>query len=1303
MCKLQYVFLFFLLPLASIRLYADDGKLYTADNMSSSRVSCVTQDKYGFIWVGTSYGLNRFDGYQFVKYFTEANDTASLVSNEVSNFLVDGQDRLWIGCRKGLVRYCYENDSFRRYDFPGGITPRVTALVEDKAGNVFIGTSGYGLYVIKAGQEHVSRPTYILREDMEDFVTDLYVDANDMLWCACRSSRLLCFGNAERHEAKVRAYTTDCGDVVCFENQDQRGFLVVCKHGVNFYDIKAGRFLSADYDLSALSTNYSISDAAVDHLGNLYLATSGMGLMVVPAGSRRLQAVENVSLTFDLSTANLEQVFEDNSNNLWLCCNKRGLFQLRRSEGAFQNWSFSRQNVKLGSSVSSIAPGKANDLLCVVQKTGVYLFSQEGKIVRQLKAPEAPISIFKDCEDNYWLGTETALYAYNPVGETWTQKLIAGGMGVACIAEDAADRLFLGVDGKGLIVYDKKTGHSEAYSMVSQDKGNGVLVNDWIRALCFDSRGLLWIGTVSGVGCFDPHNHSFRPLGWDALFRGSRCYAISESSGGDMLIGSEEGLYRYERQSGKYELLPGADELQNKSIYTIVTDNSGDLWMSTANGIWHYDMRRRALDSFVYGDGLDQQEFVVGARHVTPDGRIMFANYDGITAFFPHQVKNNGVQIGEVFLTNFTVNGKRLDARKRHFELSYNENTFVMEFSLLDFRKTTNTTFLYKINNGEWTEIPEGTRVVSFNKMKSGTYDIEVKAVSNGAHSLSDCKIQVVVRPPFYLSWWALVCYVLALLTVVAALLFYYDRKRKKKFDEDRMKFLINTTHDIRSPLTLILSPLKKLKSRNLDENAQNDLNVIEHSAQRILTLVNQILDVRKIDKNQMKLHCRKTDLVDFINVVFKHYEYNANERNIKLSFEHPASPVWVWIDRTQFDKVIYNLLSNAFKFTFDRGNIDIRISQIVEESKEDNHEYVQLTVTDNGSGMRNEIIPHIFDRFYQGKSSKASHVEGTGIGLNLCKMIVDMHHGSISAANRTDGVKGSVFTVKLPVGCDHLSQEEIDQSDEHPAVIAVNGKKKPKSNYHVLVVDDDEEIGRYIAEELGDYYYFTLCQNGRDGIRELLEKAVEAQNPYDVVVSDVMMPEMDGFTMLRLIKTNANISHIPVIMLTSKTDVANRLEGLEKGADAYLTKPFVMDELHLTIDNLIANHLRLKGVFSGASKQTERVENITVKGNDEQLMDRIMKSVNLHLGNSEFTVDILCEEVGISHAHLHRKMKELTGLSPSEFIRNIRLEQAARLLAEQKLNVTQVAYAVGFNTQSHFSTVFRKHFGKSPRDFIGQ
>ena len=584
-----------------------------------------------------------------------------------------------------------------------------------------------------------------------------------------------------------------------------------------------------------------------------------------------------------------------------------------------------------------------------------------------------------------------------------------------------------------------------------------------------------------------------------------------------------------------------------------------------------------------------------------------------------------------------------------------------------------------------WSQTAVGSNVISFSHIQPGSYTLEVRAHENGVYTDSQV-YYLVIRAPWYRSAWAYLIYIIGAMGFLSYLGLSWRRQTRQQLDEEKMKFLINATHDIRSPLTLIMSPLHKLLRRDFDQETKTELKTIEHNAQRIQNLVNQILDIRKIDKQQMKLQCQETDMVQYVGNILKSYDYTAKERNIDFHYKPAIDKLNVWLDRSALDKVVDNLLSNAFKYTYDGGAIEVRVA-------EGERDTAVLQVVDTGMGIKGDAN-RLFDRFYS--TSHSLHIEGTGIGLNLCKMMVEMHHGTIEAANRED-VQGSIFTVHLPLGKAHLSAEEILIPEEKEQ----GQRQKAQSNYKVLVVDDDVEIGDYIAQELGSYYRITTVTNGREALRELL--STETDRQYDLVVSDVMMPEMDGFTMLRMIKTNMNISHIPVVMLTSKSDVANRLEGLERGADAFLAKPFDMDTLHVVINNLISKNLRLKGKYSGTQQQKDKVVETNVKGNDEILMERIMKAINEHLSDSDFNVEMLTKEVGISRAQLHRKMKEMTGLPISEFIRNIRLEQAVRLLKEQKINVTQVAYTVGFSNLAHFSTVFRKQFGVSPTEYIEQ
>ena len=1276
---------------------ADEGLLFTADKMSSSSIACVIQDAYGFVWAGTDYGLNRFDGYQFTKYFTSPDDTTSIVSNEVSSFLVDSRHQLWIGCRKGLVRYCYENNTFQRYHFPEGADPRVMDLLEDAAGNIVIGTSGYGLYVLRADTHQIVRPMGFSQQYVDDFIGSIFEDDRQQLWCSSMVGTLRRFTLEDTHPVRAKEYETGCGSVVSFVKQDQRGFYVVCMYGILYYDYQRETLSPADYDLTALPNGISLRCAAVGQDGNLYLGTSGMGLMVIPRGSRTMQQVDNVSDSFDLKSANIGCLFPDRSHNLWVGCHKRGLFQIRHGHGAFTTWRFSSQGYAVGSSVSSIAPADDGDVLCVVLKSGLWRFNHEGRIEGRLRSPDAPTVIFRDRRKRYWLGTENALYEYDPASQTSALAIRDEGWGVNCISDDDDGCLFLANDGKGLTIYDTKTRQSRSFSMYQPDEGKGTLVNNWIRALYYDSRGLLWIGTVSGLGCMSPHDDNFKPLGWDIKFKGNQCYSLLELPDGNMLIGSEAGLYIFNRLSGEFSLYADAREMLNKSINSIVTDHSGDLWMSTSDGIWHYNPKSRTFDNYVHGDGLVMSGYVVGAKITYPDGRIMFGNYDGITVFYPQNVKGRETALGEVSLSSFVVDGQHLDCRKRHFDLSSDDNSFVLEFSLFNFQNIDNITFLYRINgSGEWASVSGGSNAVSFFKMKPGTYHIDVKAISRGIESEVPCRLTVVVHSPWYLSWWAYLVYALLLSGMAVAAAITYKHRQKEELEEAKMRFLINATHDIRSPLTLIFGPLKKLQSRVAtlpDPSTRSEMmhymDIIDNNAQRLLLLVNQILDERRIDKDQLLLKCQDTDLVKFIQTVCANFQYHAQQRNIAFTFEHADPEVHAWIDHSNFDKVLSNLLSNAFKYTFDGGSIKFVLSR--------DSEHVRIQLIDSGIGFKEENTDRLFERFYQGANARGIISAGSGIGLNLSRSIVQLHGGTIRAYNRTDGQRGACIEVQLPLGNSHLKPESImTQEIAHPAPASA-AYRQPSKNYRILIVDDEPEISRYITSELGTWYHFDIVTNGKEALNALFAES------YDLVISDIIMPEMDGITLLKHIKSVPQLSDIPVILLTSKSEVEHRLAGIRNGADSYISKPFNMDELHVQIDNLIDNVRRLRGKFSGALQQEDKVENIEVKGNNDALMDRIVKVINANLNDSSFNVECLTREVGISRAQLHRKMKEITGISTGDFIRNLRLQQAERLIRENKINITQVAYTVGFNNQSHFSTVFRKYYGMTPSEYAAK
>ena len=1281
----------------SLMVWADSGELFTSGKLSSSLINCIVQDKYGYIWVGTEYGLSKFDGYRFTNYLHNEEDTTSITDNIISDLLVDKKGNLWIGCAKGLMRYNYETNNFSRLKFPDGRKPRIYSMVESHCGDILLGTAGYGLYSVKNnGIEKTANNRFTIKwerayteRDSDVFFTHIYEDRHQYLW---QSSHLSTFTRFIEKQGKVQRkdFKSPYGAPVAFIQHRPQAMLIVCMYGIIYYDYRTGRIADAGYDLGTFKNHVTINNATFDHEGNLYISTSEHGALIIKKGSNKVEQLENSNSNFNLSTAFVNDIIEDKDNNLWIGCYKKGLYLLNQRQQAFSSWSFSAQSYIIGSSVSSIAPGENGETWCTVQNSGVFCFDASGKIIAHPTSPAGTCIIYKDRRGAYWISNGSALYSYNPHTGAYQEKLTFTSAGIYCMTDDNQGNLYISVYSKGLYIYNVESGKVTVLNM--RQRGNkGFLCNDWVRSMAFDHTGHLWIGTSNGVSCLNTKTLSFKDFGWNIILKDRQANGICEGKNGNMIIGTEEGLYLFDRKNNKTLALPHAEVLKGKQVCSIIKDHQGDLWISTTMGIWQYDQKNRQFIGHINGNGLTTREYVLGSSMHTASDLIAFGTSDGITTFYPERVRAKKMELGDVHLTNFIIDGKPINCLTDEFTIPYEENSFTLEFSLLNYRNTDNISFQYRINEGKWNSTNEGSNAVSFNKLKPGSYTLEVRAMSNGNFSKKSTIIHIKVCDPWYASTWAFLLYFLTAAGIILYIIYRYERHRKEDLEETKMQFLINATHDIRSPLTLIMGPLNKLKTRITDAESKQDIDTIDRNAQRLLLLVNQILDERKIDKDQMHLHCQKTDLKEFLRGIMSLYNFNAQERSITLSLKEDESlkeegNLQVWIDRINFDKVISNLLSNAMKYTSDGGEITLIIGK--------NKESAIIKVEDTGIGLKEEKTDRLFERFYQGNNNSDIHIEGTGIGLNLCRALVKMHGGTIRAYNRTDGIKGSCFEVNIPLGKEHLKPEEILQEDGTKTAESTGKRTQANRNFNILIVDDDAEIAHYIKTELSDWYRFEHARNGKEGLKMLLT------GKYDLVISDVMMPEMDGVTMLKKIKGNSNVSDIPVILLTSKSEVENRLEGLRKGADAFLAKPFNMEELHILIDNLVDNVRRIRGKYSGAQGQKAKIEQIQVKGNNDALMERVMKYMNEHLADPDLNVEKLTEDVGISRAQLHRKLKEIAGVSAGEFIRNLRLEQAARLIEEGQINITQVAYSVGFSNQTHFSTVFKKHYGMSPSEY---
>ena len=1269
--------------------HAVTGRLYTSNDMSSCLIRCIIQDKYGFIWVGTNYGLNRFDGYSFSTYLCNPADTTTIQDNGIVKLYPYSKEFLFVATNRGLYKYSYLTNSFQHIVLEKhGEKIRISSLIEDRKHNLLIGTAGYGAYRLDMTTGKVTRLSRKSANSVDDFFSMLFFDDEGYLWQANHTKVLRKYKYDGRSIRLVSVYEPkDLFGIRKLYATDKKGFFVAHTGGIMRYDYASHRFSRYDFDFSAHQGAGYISAATLDKYGNLWLGTSGDGTFKIPHGSRKAYRVELNNQSFIFDNAHISDLLIDRDGNQWYGCYMKGLFLSNNDRNVFHSVTLDELGAGM-ETISSVVGVADGVMLFVVKNHGLYLLDEKTGNTRKLQCPAGLIKVYSDFRKKVYVYASEGIYEYDWKHQTYQLLLPANGLSLDGMLVDAAGNMYLTSQGNGLYVWNRKSGKMTQYLMDDR-RPHKTICNNWISDIRLDFRGRLWCATTNGVSCMDTKTGYFDIILSRPLLEGKTCYSTLELSDSKIAIATEMGLYLYDSKKRQTTPWPHSESISGLRIYSLKKDAKGNLWMSTAQGIWCYDSKAKSFFSFEKGNGLLTKEYQAGVVGSTSDGVICYGNSEGLTYFRPSQVKDYNEKMSAIYLSGVLLDGKMAPFIGDDLSVPSDFKSIVLSFSLLDYQSVGNIVFQYRINGGKWISNTAGDNSFNFTGLSYGHYRIEVRTYCNGKYSMHNKVINLDVLAPWYLTIWAKLIFLFMILGFTAAVIIVFLRKKKRDLEEAKMQFLINATHDIRSPLTLIMEPLKKLKERlGNAEEYHEDIDTIDRNAQRLLTLVNQILDKRRLDKHQMNLSCRETNLVEFSQGLVSLFTYNANLRGIQIKLEMPKTPVNAWIDRNKLDKAIANLLSNAFKYTPNGGEIIFRIE------KQDKK--VLLYVIDSGKGLgKNDDAKNLFERFYQGKNSADMHLGGSGIGLNLCRAIVRLHGGDVTARNREDGTNGACFIIELPLGKEHLKNNQI--YSEYVDTGMKQQRGAASKNCKILLVDDDIEICRYIKSELSDWYRFVICNNGKEALKQLLS------GDFDLVVSDVVMPEMDGITLLKSIKGNANISHVPVIMLTSKSEISDRLEGIKLGADAYLAKPFSLEELHLMIDNLIDNVRRLKGKFSGALKQDDKVEKIEVKGNDEELMERIMKVVNENMGDSDFNVEKMCDEVGVSRTQLHRKLKEMTGVPTSEFLRNIRLNEAARLIREGKINITQVSYMVGFANNSHFSTAFKKYFGMSPSEYAAK
>jgi signal transduction histidine kinase/ligand-binding sensor domain-containing protein/DNA-binding response OmpR family regulator len=1296
------------------RLYGESG------GISCTLINDMCQDARGFVWIATEYGLNKFDGAGFTQYLHKGSDPASLDGNNVRRLTLDDDGKtIWVGSNIGLQSLNTETEQFRTVMFSDISKPHVTDVKKLPSGHLWISTSGRGLYELKKGAWEAQPVEEINALFERDFFSRMHRDIHNNIWIGINDYGLM---RVDSETKKVRIFHEFSfpGSMISDMVEDKNGRLYVSTAtSVFVFDHVTERFIPIESEEKLL-----IRQMLPDHNGHILIGTDGQGLHRIDVENRKFYPVENESLSFNFHTARIHTLMEDRDKNLWMGCFQKGILVMPHESTQFDFWGISGKEYKLGGAVTSICKDAEGNVWCSIDNEGVFHFNNQGKLMRHYPQPQATVKIFEDSRQTLWLSTYDKKLARmdKHTGQCDYLPIAPDGY-IKVIAEDKAGNLYFSTFGSGFIRYHLPTGKWDRFEMGEMPADKGSVTNRWINAMICDSEGLVWFGHYTGVSCYDPQTGRFLKTGFEDALAYQICLSLMEDRAGNIWLGTYNGVFCLNRQTHTVQNYTTENGLSSNVICGLTEDENGDIWCSTFQGINQIKVNEARIITYYTGNGLVDQMYNRGVYLRDSEGLIYFGGNTGITLFSPQNITNKhyerNVTLTHVYLHNQPVDIHTLSAGKpvldgslpntKKFHFSYEDNTFTFQFSTMDYGNPENIYYEYRLKelSAQWSFTQPGVNRITYNHLSPGKYTLEVRACKYGSYSPVE-QLSLHISPPWYRRNWAYMVYGLLFLFVGTLIVYLVNKNRKELLNEAKLRFFIDISHEIRSPMTLLISPLEKLMKENHDADTKRTLERMYRNAKRILGLINQLLDIRKIDKGQMIIKCNETDLVGFIEELFDVFEDQASRRRIKFTFEHHMEQLPVWIDRNNFDKILMNLLSNAFTYTPDGGAITILLTSGIDDSIGGPlRHYAEIRIVDTGTGIDEDKIKKIFKRFYQAQNEPTFGTMGSGIGLNLSRTLIELHQGVVHASNRKDA-QGSSFCIRIPLGKAHLKKENLATTQPLLRVAlqqasfvqpSLPQKKlvRSKTNYKILVVDDEDELCDFLQQELKETYKVLTARNGNEGMQIAL-----SQMPY-LIISDVVMPGMDGFTFVKKLKSNANTSHIPIILLSSKAAHEDRMTGLDKGADAYLTKPFNVEELSLLISNLINSRRILKGKFSGAQDGQQKVKPLDLKSADEMLMERIMHIINDNINNLELNVGMLATEVGLSRSQLHRKLKELTGIPAGDFIRNIRLKQAAELLKGRKMNVSQVAYTVGFANQTHFSTTFKKFYGISPVEYMTQ
>ncbi len=1300
--------------------------------LSNNSVNCIFKDHYGFMWMGTYDGLNRYDGYNFTVFRNIWGDKTSLFNNDVKNIAEDNHNHVWIGTQKGLGYYNYQNAKFYQAYFKNNQQPLTSKinklLTDDSQKDLFVCSDQDGLLLVKNGSTSCAQIKF---KNSCKYNVEAIAESNGQIWLFIKNYGLCSFNRVSNEISLIDSTLKDANCLL----SDQKQLLWI---GTNKGLYKFNTIKKAIGNSSKGLTNDNVVNLLLDKTGQLWIGTNGGGVNILNLTTNAFTYLLPQESKGTLTSAAITAIYQDNEDRKWITTLRGGVNIVdSRQQNRFRTISHnpSNPNSLVNNFSRSFCEDEIKNLWIGTSEGGLsYWDVQKNRFTNFRHQANNPatlssniiVSIVKDHQNKIWIASFSGgIDLYNKASQSFKHydcfDAVRGTVekSIWYLYEDSSNNLWAGTTRDGaLFKYNRKQDKFELF--------DERLTN--IHTIYEDRGHNLWGGNYTQLIKIDKNSKKHQFIKINNAIR-----SIYEDKLNHFWIGTDGGgLLQFDRKNNTYTRYTQANGLPSNTVLTILEDSKGCLWLSTYNGLSKFNPNTKTFKNYYSCDGLQSNQFNYNAGLKLSSGEFVFGGIKGFNIFNPDSIKPNSHE-PELRLTGLKINDIAIEKKPEYrpqkpvisidkITVPYNEATVSFDFVALEYSFPDKISYAYYLEGWDhrWNTVGK-LKTAYYSRLNEGNYVLKIKCTdAEGVWGSQIREIRVTVLPPWYRAWWAYLGYA-SFITLFLYWLWRYHHNqtrlkyeveitnlkaaREKELNEKKLSFFTNISHEFRTPLTLIINPIKDLLNHKGKDADQTDLNIVYRNAKRLLSLVNQLLLFRKAESETDLLKIVEINFYELCKEIYQCFIYQAKKQHILYEFKCENEQLKLYADREKLEIILFNLISNALKFTPGGGTITVEVG---EDAKN-----VFLSVKDTGCGIGANIEQKLFDKFYQSPDT-ASFKTGFGIGLYLVKNFINSHKGSITY--ETELGKGTQFLVIFLKGNRHFAPENLFEDDTKTRSIldeldgetvfteekhdaSFTGKKlvPPEDlvsdQQSILVVDDDEQIRQYITSFFEPQYRVFMAESAETGF--ILAK----QHLPNIIISDVMMQGQSGIDLCNQIKSDAHLNHIPMILLTASSAVEMKLKGLEEGADDYINKPFEKDLLIARVSNLLKSRDHLQKYF---------YNEITLKSNDLKIseeyktfLNRCITIVETHLTDPDFCIKTLALEVGMSHSNLYKKVKSVSGQSVNSFIRFIRLRKAATLLINTDLNVNEAAFQVGFNDLKYFREQFYKLFGSNPSDYI--